>query len=92
MRSKFHRAVAVVVASTASLVFAQTANDARMNQVVFAQGHLWSGINTLVNPGPRDGIEYFIVNLPNAFEVGVISRFAEEVFPRLGLGSTGTPA
>jgi F420-dependent oxidoreductase-like protein len=31
------------------------------------------------------GIQYFIVNLPNAFEGGVISRFAEEVFPRLGL-------
>ncbi len=31
------------------------------------------------------GIEYFIVNLPNAFEGGVITRFAEEVFPRLGL-------
>ena len=33
------------------------------------------------------GIQYFIVNLPNAFEGGVISRFAEEIFPRLGLGS-----
>src|SRR5438105_15328674 len=31
------------------------------------------------------GIEYFIVNLPNAAEGGVITRFAEEVFPRLGL-------
>jgi F420-dependent oxidoreductase-like protein len=31
------------------------------------------------------GIEYFIVNLPNAFEGGVIARFAEDVFPRLGL-------
>jgi alkanesulfonate monooxygenase SsuD/methylene tetrahydromethanopterin reductase-like flavin-dependent oxidoreductase (luciferase family) len=31
------------------------------------------------------GIEYFIVNLPNAAEAGVLSRFAEEVFPRLGL-------
>ena len=30
------------------------------------------------------GIRYFIVNLPNAFEGGVISRFAEEVFPRVG--------
>ena len=30
------------------------------------------------------GIEYFIVNLPNAFEGGVISRFAEDVFPRVG--------
>jgi len=30
------------------------------------------------------GIQYFIVNLPNAFEGGVIARFAEEVFPRVG--------
>src|SRR5260370_11426873 len=30
------------------------------------------------------GIQYFIVNLPNAFEGGVVSRFAEEVFPRVG--------
>jgi hypothetical protein len=37
------------------------ANDSRMNQVVFADGLLWSGINTAVDPGPRDGIEYFIV-------------------------------
>jgi F420-dependent oxidoreductase-like protein len=31
------------------------------------------------------GIEYFIVNLPNAFEGGVISRFAQDVFPRIGV-------
>ena len=31
------------------------------------------------------GIEYFIINVPNAFEGGVISRFAEEVFPKVGL-------
>jgi hypothetical protein len=37
------------------------ANDSRMNQVVFADGLLWSGINTIVAPGPRDGIAYFIV-------------------------------
>jgi hypothetical protein len=37
------------------------ANDSRMNQVVFADGLLWSGINTAVKPGPRDGIEYFVV-------------------------------
>lgn len=30
------------------------------------------------------GIEYFIVNLPNAAEGGVIARFAEQVFPRVG--------
>jgi len=37
------------------------ANDSRMNQVVFANGLLWSGVNTVVAPGPRDGIAYFIV-------------------------------
>jgi F420-dependent oxidoreductase-like protein len=31
------------------------------------------------------GVEYFIVNLPNSAEGAVITRFAEEVFPRLGL-------
>jgi F420-dependent oxidoreductase-like protein len=31
------------------------------------------------------GVEYLIVNLPNAAEGGVITRFAEEVFPRIGL-------
>jgi F420-dependent oxidoreductase-like protein len=38
------------------------------------------------------GIQYFIVNVPNAFEGGVISRFAEEVFPRLGLPVGAKPA
>jgi hypothetical protein len=37
------------------------ANDGRMNQVVHAAGYLWSGMNTEVLPGPRDGIEYFVV-------------------------------
>jgi hypothetical protein len=31
------------------------------------------------------GVQYFVVNVPNAFEGGVITRFAEEVFPRVGL-------
>jgi alkanesulfonate monooxygenase SsuD/methylene tetrahydromethanopterin reductase-like flavin-dependent oxidoreductase (luciferase family) len=38
------------------------------------------------------GVDYFIVNLPNAFEGGVITRFAEEVFPRLGLQARVKPA
>ena len=37
------------------------ANDSRMNQVVFADGRLWSGLNTIVAPGPRDGIAFFVV-------------------------------
>ena len=38
-------------------------NDDRMNQVVFADGKLWSGVNTVVSGnGPtRVGIAYFIV-------------------------------
>jgi hypothetical protein len=47
------------------------ANDSRMNQVVFAQGLLWSGINTAVAPGPRDGIEYFVVR-PNVLADGTV--------------------
>jgi hypothetical protein len=38
------------------------ANDSRMNQVVYADGYLWSGLNTAVLPGPRDGLEYFVVD------------------------------
>jgi hypothetical protein len=37
------------------------ANDARMNQVVFAAGRLWAGVNTRVAPGDRDGIAWFQV-------------------------------
>ena len=36
-------------------------NDSRMNQVVYAAGHLWGGINTIVAPGPRAGLGYFVV-------------------------------
>jgi len=38
------------------------ANDARMNQVVYAGGRLWAGNNTLVAPGDRDGISWFQVD------------------------------
>ncbi len=48
-----------------------SANDSRMNQVVLADGLLWSGINTAVKPGPRDGIEYFIVR-PTVFGDGTV--------------------
>jgi hypothetical protein len=39
-----------------------TANDSRMNQVVYAAGQLWGGVNTVVAPGPRAGIGYFVVH------------------------------
>ncbi len=38
------------------------ANDARMNQVVYAAGRLWGGVNTRVAPGDRDGIAWFQVD------------------------------
>jgi hypothetical protein len=39
------------------------ANDDRMNQVVYANGMLWSGLDTVVNTsGSRYGVAYFIVS------------------------------
>jgi hypothetical protein len=37
------------------------ANDDRMNQVVYAAGLLYSGVNTVIGDGSRTGIGYFIV-------------------------------
>jgi F420-dependent oxidoreductase-like protein len=37
------------------------------------------------------GIDYFIVNLPNAAEGGVFTHFAEEVFPLVGQGRAVQP-
>jgi F420-dependent oxidoreductase-like protein len=42
-------------------------------------------IAEIIGEYAKAGIEYVIVNLPNTAEGGVISRFAEEVFPRVGL-------
>ncbi len=43
------------------------------------------GIAEIIHRYAEVGIQYFIVNLPNAAEGGVLERFAAEVFPRLGL-------
>jgi hypothetical protein len=75
-----------------------TANDSRMNQVVFADGLLWSGINTIVAPGPRDGIAYFIVRptvsagqvggtIRNQGYVAVANAFLS--FPSVGVNGAG---
>jgi hypothetical protein len=74
------------------------ANDSRMNQVVFAHGVLWSAINTIVRPGPRDGIAWFIVRPSVAVGAvdGVIQRqgyvSADKsflTFPSIGVGDSG---
>jgi hypothetical protein len=77
-------------------------NDDRMNQVVFANGNLWSGVNTVVQPpnGPtRVGIAYFIVtpSVSNAGQVsgtmaqqGYVTANQENVmFPSIGVNASG---
>jgi hypothetical protein len=74
------------------------ANDSRMNQVVFADGLLWSGLNTIVAPGSRDGIAYFIVKpsvsggqvggtIRNQGYVAVANGFLS--FPSVGVNGSG---
>ena len=46
----------------------------------------------LIHEYAEAGVDYFIVNLPNAFEGGVLARFAEEVFPRVGYRAAVRPA
>jgi hypothetical protein len=75
-----------------------TANDSRMNQVVFAAGRLWAGINTIVNPGPRDGIAWFVVR-PHVGAAGVSGVFSRQgyvsaartwlSFPSIGVADSG---
>jgi hypothetical protein len=74
------------------------ANDTRMNQVVYAHGHLWSGITTVVNPGPRDGIAWFRVRPTVATsQVGatiaqqgyVAARNGFVSFPSVGVNDAG---
>ncbi len=46
-------------------------NDDRMNQVVYANGLLYSGVNTIIGDGSRTGIAWFAVQ-PN-FSAGAVS-------------------
>jgi hypothetical protein len=74
------------------------ANDTRMNQVVFAAGRLWSGLNTVVSPGPRDGIAWFQVR-PSVVSRGVQATIARQgyvaarnafvSFPSVGVNDAG---
>jgi F420-dependent oxidoreductase-like protein len=71
-------------------VTADTARRARQDESFIRSWHPHHGdadhIAGLIQAYAEAGIDYFIVNLPNAFEGGVISRFAEQVFPRVGYG------
>ena len=65
-----------------------TARRARVDEEFIRRWHPHQGdadrIAELMHQYTEAGIQYFVVNLPNAFEGGVIARFAEEVFPRVG--------
>jgi hypothetical protein len=75
------------------------ANDARMNQVVYAAGRLWSGANTKLDPGPRTGIAWFSVD-PSVSASGVDGTIADQgyvaapngnnvSFPSIGVNDQG---
>lgn len=76
-----------------------TANDTRMNQVVYANGRLWSGLNTIVDPGPRDGVAWFNVrpslSLPTvratvAKQGYLAAQGAFVSFPSIGVNDAGS--
>jgi hypothetical protein len=81
------------------------ANDVRMNQVVFAAGKLWSGVNTALQStkgGPaRSGIAYFVVQ--PSMEGGELSaemthqgyvtvKGNSTLFPSIGVNEDGNGA
>jgi hypothetical protein len=82
-------------------------NDDRMNQVVFEDGKLWSGVNTIVGGSDhhavRAGIAYFIVD-PNVSASGVLTGHIKKqgyvaapgldsvIFPAIGVTPAGTAA
>jgi F420-dependent oxidoreductase-like protein len=76
-------------------VVSDTARRTGQEEGYIRTWHPWFGdaehIAQIIGEYVEAGIEYVIVNVPNAFEGGVISRFAEEVFPRLGLQFDLTP-
>ena len=78
-------------ASEVDRVVKDTARRTGVDEDFIRSWHPWSGdadkVAETIRRFAETGIEYFIVNVPNAFEGGVISRFAEEVFPRLGVSA-----
>lgn len=78
-------------------------NDDRMNQVVFANGLLWSGVNTIIrgSGGMRAGTAWFVVN--PALRSGQLSATIRRqgyiavagdstIFPSIGVTSSGRAA
>jgi F420-dependent oxidoreductase-like protein len=70
-----------VIADTARRIGKDEAFVRTWNEFIGDADHIAAAMREYADAG----IDYFIVNLPNVAEAGVIQRFAEEVFPRLGL-------
>jgi hypothetical protein len=67
------------------------ANDDRMNQVVYAAGQLWSGVNTVIRTSngassqtDRSGIAYFIVTPSTPSATTVSGTIAKQGYVALG--------
>jgi F420-dependent oxidoreductase-like protein len=77
-------------------VVADTARRTGQEETFIRSWYPWFGdaehVAQVIGEYVQAGIEYVIVNVPNAFEGGVITRFAEEVFPRVGLRAGLKPA
>lgn len=74
------------------------ANDERVNQVVYAAGHLFTGVNTIVAPGPRTGIAWFVLDPSVAggrasatvHSQGYVAvKDANVAFPAIGVNAAG---
>ena len=66
-------------------------NDDRMNQVVYAAGNLWSGVNTIIRTSngassqtDRTGIAYFIVTPSTPSATSVAGTIAKQGYVALG--------
>lgn len=70
-------------------------NDDRMNQVVYSDGRLWSGLNTgLGNAAfrpPHPGVAYFVVS-PHATSTGVSASITRQGYVAVGGNSVIFPS
>jgi hypothetical protein len=82
-------------ASGAETITEIDSNDTRMQQVTYANGKLWSALDTALNPdggAQRAGIAYFIVN-PNAGKIvnqGYLGAAGHDfTYPAIGVTANG---
>jgi hypothetical protein len=78
-------------------------DDDRMQQVVYAQGHLWGALTTIISDGTNqnDGVAYFVVNptIKNGVVTATVAgqsyvsvRGASLLYPAVGVTANSTAA